>query len=291
MKPRKTQRTAFTLIEVLVVVAIIALLVSILLPSLNGAREQARALVCKTRMRELSMAHVYYSSENGGAFPHWSWWLYDGVGHNEALATYYPAATVYRATQGVRAPDANSSRWVEYGQIYRYVRNKETYFCPVDNRQRVSPAIGSGDAGQGSQPIHSFARLIDVHDGYHKKLGLSNEFWGDGPHRSDFINPDNLRARSLRSTVFPEVEDFQSIPSRVALLFEEHQNDPAAASLNDGHSGLMWGNHISGRHNKRGHLSYWDGHAELVDAKRWNNYPSDPYAVHKCLGGGNPPPP
>ncbi len=45
-------RSAFTLIEVLVVVAIIALLISILLPSLQKAREEARAVVCESNLRQ-----------------------------------------------------------------------------------------------------------------------------------------------------------------------------------------------------------------------------------------------
>lgn len=55
-----TRATAFTLIEVLVVVAIIALLVSFLLPSLSAAREQARSAVCLANLRRLGHAVVFY---------------------------------------------------------------------------------------------------------------------------------------------------------------------------------------------------------------------------------------
>ena len=60
------QRRAFTLIELLVVVSIIALLVSILLPALGKAREQARRVVCRTRLSQLGLAYHTYATENNG---------------------------------------------------------------------------------------------------------------------------------------------------------------------------------------------------------------------------------
>jgi prepilin-type N-terminal cleavage/methylation domain-containing protein/prepilin-type processing-associated H-X9-DG protein len=60
------RRAGFTLIELLVVVAIIALLLSILLPSLSQARSSAYASVCLTRLKNLGTAqHVYQNDEKG----------------------------------------------------------------------------------------------------------------------------------------------------------------------------------------------------------------------------------
>jgi prepilin-type N-terminal cleavage/methylation domain-containing protein/prepilin-type processing-associated H-X9-DG protein len=59
----------FTLIELLVVVAIIAVLISILLPSLNSARDYAKTITCSSNLRQIGIAINSYALENRDSLP------------------------------------------------------------------------------------------------------------------------------------------------------------------------------------------------------------------------------
>ena len=60
--------SAFTLIELLTVIAIIGILAAILIPTIGSVRESARNATCKTRIRQWSTAFMLYANENRGAY-------------------------------------------------------------------------------------------------------------------------------------------------------------------------------------------------------------------------------
>src|SRR5689334_11139941 len=65
-RPGRRFADGFTLVELLVVIGIIALLISILLPSLSKAREQARDVQCKSNMSQLYKACLMFANDNKG---------------------------------------------------------------------------------------------------------------------------------------------------------------------------------------------------------------------------------
>lgn len=130
-------RHAFTLIEVLVVVAIIALLVSILLPSLARARAQTRMMLCQTNVRTLTTAFLLYTQENqgrlpGGCYDNNADWL---GSNNDDPKHIEPRQYGNLGNKG-KQPD--------WGTIYRkYMMNQKlAYICPDDKIKRQRMANG-----------------------------------------------------------------------------------------------------------------------------------------------------
>ncbi|MCG8451275.1 MAG: DUF1559 domain-containing protein, partial [Pirellulales bacterium] len=68
---KNSSRHGFTLVELLIVIAIIGLLMALLLPAVNSARERGRQAVCMNNLRELGAAIQNYVTNPKGTFPGW----------------------------------------------------------------------------------------------------------------------------------------------------------------------------------------------------------------------------
>jgi prepilin-type N-terminal cleavage/methylation domain-containing protein/prepilin-type processing-associated H-X9-DG protein len=69
MPSSRQHRQAFTLVELLVVIGVIAVLISILIPALNKSRQQAMKVKCASNLRQIGLAFSMYMNASKGVFP------------------------------------------------------------------------------------------------------------------------------------------------------------------------------------------------------------------------------
>jgi prepilin-type N-terminal cleavage/methylation domain-containing protein/prepilin-type processing-associated H-X9-DG protein len=96
----KNRRSAFTLVELLVVIGIIALLIAILLPALNKARAQANQVACASNLRQMGIAMVMYINDTG-YYPGCRWQTGSNVQPQSPGGTYAVWPTRLRRYMGI----------------------------------------------------------------------------------------------------------------------------------------------------------------------------------------------
>lgn len=82
-------RHGFTLIELLIVISIIALLIAVLLPALAASRRSAQAVVCATRLRQITTAALTFAHDHDGMLPSAGSLSFGPPGQNDIHASWF----------------------------------------------------------------------------------------------------------------------------------------------------------------------------------------------------------
>jgi len=120
-------KKAFTLVELLVVISIIALLLSILLPALNKAKEHAKSSVCLSNMKQLGYALKVYMQDHQYRFPYSD--DYFPMGEGEFA---YGGADDHMGT-------AYALPLAKERLLYPYIKGFDVFSCPADRGQNLLP--------------------------------------------------------------------------------------------------------------------------------------------------------
>jgi prepilin-type N-terminal cleavage/methylation domain-containing protein len=127
MRARQNTTRGFTLVELLVVIGIIAVLLAILLPALNRAREHARRVQCGNNIRQLLGALHMYVVENKQALP------YGNPGTSSMPGWMYDPANLSMPRQ---------QQDVEHGTFHKYLNgNLGIWHCPNDTEPYQIPGL------------------------------------------------------------------------------------------------------------------------------------------------------
>ena len=234
MIPTAVRQHGFTLVELLVVVAIIALLIGILVPAVGKARSAAESAVCGSNIRQLALANLMYADEHRDRFV-------------PGAAKIVPDNL--RRWHGAR-DDTSEPFDPKRGPLWVYLETDDVKQCPsFEDELKGFQSGGETEAGNGG---------YGYNDAY-----VGTDAWGDffsdlGAKRTWFEDPGS-------TVMFTDASFCQDQPSAhlIAYSFAEPpdskwaENDPS----------------IHFRHNDRTNVAWLDGHvaSRAMDFTRASN--------------------
>ncbi len=277
------KKNGFTLIELLVVISIIALLIAILMPALNKAREQASGTVCLANQKSLMLAYIMYADENDGR-------VVGGYASESATSNlacnyqwaYYPQddagnpADVYQG--GIIPTLQYRINGLEKGELWKYLKTHEVYHCPGDSRDRKGAKVGGGGASVDMDYFYMY-RSYSLPDCLSAlpdaQIAATPYFWLENPIRK----LTQVRNPSRR---YSFVED--AFAASVQYTF--NAGGWSFAPWPNGVHDEKWWDPPAGFHNNAATYSFFDGHAEMHS---WVHKDTREFIMDPASGIGNRP--
>jgi prepilin-type N-terminal cleavage/methylation domain-containing protein len=221
-------RRAFTLVELLVVIGIIAILVSVLLPALSRARAAANETQCMSNQRQIAMALMMYQNEQKGFFPAF-------IQPMRSLADM--PVYIFQMLPGV------------------YMKESPKHFiCPVDDLKRLDWA---GD--RGPWPRYFNTNIQDVYYSYAYNVDLPKR---QLPVYRTTVPPiQSLQAGNFNPVWYRGIR----VPPHTAAFFET--GNGASLSWGTWSTAPHYYRFDHGPRKDRMVVSYCDGHAGFVYKK------------------------
>jgi len=189
LTPAANRRTAFTLVELLVVVAIIAVLISMLLPTLNKVRRQASAVQCASNLKQIAMGIVLYSSDHKGTLP-------PTFIQGDTTRTVYPDGWWF-ATDLVRLKYLSAPNVFPLPGGARDFGGNSVFRCPEGLFENISAG-----GGAGAWPTDNVNNAYSLPNSAREQaLGFGVASWYM-LHTGVNTNSNKLRASAATSTPF-----------------------------------------------------------------------------------------
>lgn len=257
----RISKTGFTLIELLVVISIIALLISILLPSLSKAREAAKNVQCMSNMRQVTVLSMSYAAQ-----------------HKDYLPNYYEEGFGSQSD-----PAGSKNAWAWRLDNFNGNQGRNLYRCPSYKHYVGRPLTGNGNESQGwvygtttsfSSSSSNLLFRIDygmLYLGFSLVLNQSNPSnarWNYPNLSIPFTNPYRRKGHLSNQPIFGESRHLYTYSNLTSLIYMQYSasdyNRLLQATANPDvdpitHAGTYA---FSTLHNHGSNLPMADGHVE-----------------------------